>query len=141
MFSLRGHHEERAKLTPSSTELRKMKDRALAAADRERFREAAVLYAQIARHEPDGDWLQRAGDAARRGGLADQAVEYLATACRSYATRGFEQKALALAKVVLQLEPSHAGTLSLVRELAARRAADESTTPPIIASGHTDPTR
>jgi len=116
-----------------------MKDRATIAATRERFREAAELYAQIAQHEPDGDWLQRAGDAARRGGLIEKALEHLSAACSMYAARGFDQKALALAKVVLQLDPAHEGVHALMRYLDS--AAHTISTRHQISSRHTIPTR
>jgi hypothetical protein len=116
-----------------------MKDRATIAATRERFREAAELYAQIAQHEPDGDWLQRAGDAARRGGLIAKAVEHLSAACSMYASRGFEQKAIALAKVVLQLDPAHQGVPALLRYLDS--TSHTMSTRHQIATRHTIPTR
>ncbi len=83
---------------------------------------AAELYQQIAAKEPtQGDWLQRAGEALRQDGRPLDAAAQFAAAATRYAEAGFLLKAIAVCKLVLQIDPQHEETQARVAELYAAR--------------------
>jgi CRP-like cAMP-binding protein len=100
-------------------DLRKLKDDAARAAERGRHRRAAELYLQVAERERDDpQWPQRAGEALKRSGAPAEALPHLEAAAAGYARLGFGLKAVALAKVILQLDPEHAPTKALLSSLS-----------------------
>jgi hypothetical protein len=99
------------------TDLQKLKDRALEATHSGRYRKAAELYEEIASREPDADWRRRAGEAARRAGMLGVALQHFSVAAARYATEGFRNKAIALARLILQLDPSNSGATDLLESL------------------------
>ncbi|HSN34317.1 MAG TPA: hypothetical protein VLU41_16625, partial [Ideonella sp.] len=105
----------------AKVDLRKLKDQATKAVEKRQYGKAAELYVEIARHEPEPDWHQRAGEAFRKVPDTAQAVRQLERAAEGYAKGGFLLKAIAVCKVVLQLEPAHTATQATLAELYARR--------------------
>ena len=106
----------------ATVDLRKLKDQATRAVEKKQYAKAAELYLQIADAEPgDADWRQRAGEAWRKAGQPAQAVAALVAAAGVYAHNGFLLKAIAVCKVVLQLDPGHTATQARLAELYARR--------------------
>ena len=99
------------------TELHKLKDRALDASSRGLHRKAAEIYTEIVSREPGADWRMRAGEAARRAGLLPLAIEHFTVAAEAYAGEGFPQKAIAVARLILQLEPGREDTMMLLESL------------------------
>ncbi len=103
-------------------DLRKLKDQATKAVEKRQYGKAAELYLQIAAAEPnDPDWHQRAGESFRKLPDAAQAVRELELAAAGYAQGGFLLKAIAVCKVVLQLDAKHTATQAMLAELYAKR--------------------
>jgi CRP-like cAMP-binding protein len=106
----------------AKVDLRKLKDQATKAVEKKQYAKAAELYLQISLGEPtDPDWHQRAGEAFRKVPDVPQAVRELERAAEGYAKGGFLLKAIAVCKVVLQIDPKHTATQAVLAELYAKR--------------------
>lgn len=122
-----------------SPDLRQIKDKAAKAVEKRNYGKAAELYVEIAQHEDDPDWRQRAGEAFRKANKPAEAAEQFVEAAAGYARGGFLLKAIAVCKVVLQLDPRHTATQQRLAELYAMRdgssrgAASESGRLPVVA--------
>jgi CRP-like cAMP-binding protein len=99
----------------------KLKEQALHAIEKRQYAKAAELYVQIAGHESDADWRQRAGEALRKAGDAGGAIAQLVLAAEGYARGGFLLKAIAVCKVVLQIDARHTATQAMLAGLFAQR--------------------
>src|SRR4051794_23432862 len=114
----------------AKVDLRKVKDQATKAVEKKQYGKAAELYLQIALAEPtDPDWHQRAGEAFRKVPDPAQAVRELELAAGGYAKGGFLLKAIAVCKVVLQIDPKHTATQATLAELYAKREGRPSGVP------------
>jgi len=102
-------------------DLRKLKDAAALATEKRQYAKAAELYMEIAQAEGEPDWRQRAGEALRKCNRNDAAVEQLAMAVDGYARGGFLLKAVAVCKVILQVDPRHTATQTELARLYAVR--------------------
>ncbi len=102
-------------------DLRKLKDQATKALEKKSYAKAAELYLEIAEQEEDPDWRQRAGEALRKAGKNEEAVTQLTQAASGYAKEGFLLKAIAVCKVVLQIDSMHTETQIILAELYAQR--------------------
>ena len=102
-------------------DLRALKDKATRALEKRSWAKAAELYLEIAQHEDDPAWRQRAGEALRKAGRTVEAIEQLAEAAEGFARGGFLLKAIAVCKLVLQIDPRHTETQRLLAELYAQR--------------------
>lgn len=106
----------------AKVDLRQLKDQATQAIEKKQYARAAELYQQIARHEPnEPDWHQRAGEALRKVPDAAAAVVELARGAEGYARGGFLLKAIAVCKLILQLDPRHTATQAMLSDLYAKR--------------------
>lgn len=106
----------------AKVDLRKLKDQATKAVEKRQYAKAAELYVEIATHEPaDPDWHQRAGESFRKVPDGARAVGELERAAAGYAKGGFLLKAIAVCKVVLQLDAKHTATQAMLAELYAKR--------------------
>jgi CRP-like cAMP-binding protein len=106
----------------AKVDLRKLKDQATRAVEKQQYAKAAELYLEIAAHEPqDPDWRQRAGEALRKVPDLAAAVAQLVEAAAGYARSGFLLKAIAVCKAVLQLDRAHTATQQMLAELYAKR--------------------
>ena len=107
-------------------DLRKLKDAATKAIEKQKYDKAGEIYLEIAAREPDPDWHQRAGDAFRR--VDDpRAIPELTAAADGYARGGFLLKAIAVCKVILQIDPKHTEVQARLAGLYSRR---DGTPPP-----------
>ena len=102
-------------------DLRNLKDKATKALEKRNYAKAAEAYLEIAQLEDDPDWRQRAGEALRKVPKPAEAAEQFVMAAEGYARSGFLLKAIAVCKVVLQLEPSHTTTQRMLADLYAQR--------------------
>ena len=102
-------------------DLRALKDKAAKAIEKRNYAKGAELYLEIAQHEDDPDWRQRAGEALRKANKNLEAAEQFTMAAEGYARDGFLLKAIAVCKVVLQLDPRHTAIQSRLAELYAQR--------------------
>ncbi|HEX9104718.1 MAG TPA: cyclic nucleotide-binding protein, partial [Polyangia bacterium] len=118
----------------AKVDLRKLKDQATTAVEKRQYGKAAELYLEIARHEPnDPDWHQRAGESFRKVPDAAQAVRELERAAEGYARGGFLLKAIAVCKVVLQLDARHTATQAMLVDLYAKREGRPAPSPVVVA--------
>ena len=102
-------------------DLRKLKDAAALATEKRQYAKAAELYMEIAQAEGEPDWRQRAGEALRKANRNEAAIEQLAMAVDGYARTGFLLKAVAVCKVILQVDPRHTATQTELARLYAVR--------------------
>lgn len=126
----------------AKVDLRKLKDQATKAVEKRQYAKAAELYVEIAGHEPaDPDWHQRAGESFRKVPDAARAVGELERAAEGYAKGGFLLKAIAVCKVVLQLDARHTATQAMLAELYARREGAPAAKPaaPVAATPSSKP--
>jgi CRP-like cAMP-binding protein len=106
----------------SKVDPRKLKDQAAKAVEKRSYDKAAELYLQIAQLEPDeADWRQRAGEALRKTEDHAGAAAQFMLAAEGYAKAGFLLKAIAVCKVVLQIDPAHTATQDMLSSLYAQR--------------------
>jgi CRP-like cAMP-binding protein len=106
----------------SKVDPRKLKDQAAKAVEKRNYDKAAELYLQIAQLEPDdADWRQRAGEALRKTDDHAAAAAQFVLAAEGYAKAGFLLKAIAVCKVVLQIDPRHDATQHMLTSLYAQR--------------------
>ncbi|MDB4965186.1 MAG: putative transcriptional regulator, Crp/Fnr family [Myxococcales bacterium] len=106
----------------AKVDLRKLKDLATKAVEKKQYGKAAELYLQICENEPgEPDWRQRAGEAFRKLPDGPKAVQQMEKAAEGYAKGGFLLKAIAVCKVVLQIDPKHTTTQAMLADLYARR--------------------
>jgi CRP-like cAMP-binding protein len=82
-----------------------------------KYKRALAAYLELERLEPrDAQWAKRAGETYRRLGNPKLAIEAFNRAAERYAQNGFLVQAIAVCKLVLQIDPQHVDTL---RRLAA----------------------
>jgi len=106
----------------AKVDLRKLKDAATKAVEKKQYAKAAELYVEIGKAEAgDPDWHQRAGEAFRKVPDPAQAIRELELASEGYAKGGFLLKAIAVCKVVLQIDPKHTTTQAMLADLYAKR--------------------
>ena len=104
-------------------DIRQLKDKALEHSAKRRFDKAAELYGQICAAEPrDLQTKQRWGDALRAAGKAKEAVVLYQDVADGYAKDGQLLKAIAVNKMLLEVDPSHTVTQKKLADLYARRA-------------------
>ena len=85
--------------------------------------EAIAALVQLARLEPEEPrWPHQEGEAQRRLGNVPAAVDAFARASRIYAAGGFLARAVAMAKMLLSLDPSRTDVLESVDPSAAKEA-------------------
>lgn len=100
----------------------KLRDALQQALRKERFPAALTVYDQLAEAEPtEPRWPHRKGDLLRRLNDDASAVRAFERAVDLYATQGFVARAAALAKVILQIDPSRRDILERVDPEAAQR--------------------
>ncbi len=99
--------------------LRNTADRARHCVVQGRYLEAAELYRELIDADPhDPHWHQDLGETLRFLGRFTEAVQCYEQAIRIHSTLGDELKALELAKVILEIEPSRDSTRAIIDKLA-----------------------
>jgi CRP-like cAMP-binding protein len=77
-----------------------------------KYKRALAAYLELERLEPrDAQWAKRAGETYRRLGNPKHAIEAFNRAAERYAQNGFLVQAIAVCKLVLQIDPQHVDTL------------------------------
>jgi CRP-like cAMP-binding protein len=103
-------------------EARQLREKATEALAKGRFSKAAELYAEYCGVEPkDYQARIRLGDAWMKAGRNDRAIEAYQAAAEGFAREGFLPRAIAVSKIVLELDPSHTGVQQMLADLYARR--------------------
>jgi cAMP-dependent protein kinase regulator len=110
---------------------RQLRDEASAATAAGKFKRALVAYLELERLEPrDAQWSKRAAECYRRIGKERDAIEAYTRAADRYAQGGFLVQAIAVCKLILQIDPANAEAL---RRIAAMN--DQISTGPTRALG------
>jgi cAMP-dependent protein kinase regulator len=77
-----------------------------------KYKRALAAYLELERLEPrDAQWAKRAGETYRRLGNHKHAIEAFKRSADRYAQNGFLVQAIAVCKLVLQIDPQHVDTL------------------------------
>jgi len=103
-------------------DVRTIKERFERAIERDRTKEAIELLDTLERLEPDkARWPQRRGDIWRKNGKRADAVAAYERAVGLYAAEGFIARAVALARLVADLDPTRADLLERIDPRAAQK--------------------
>lgn len=103
-------------------DIRKLRDEAQKAQAAGKWKKGVELYQKLATLEPaEAQWPQRAGECLRKLDRAAEAIEQFEMAARIYAQRGFLVKAIAVAKIILQIDPSNTRAQEAVLQLNTQR--------------------
>jgi hypothetical protein len=103
-------------------DLRKLKDRAAELLARGRFSKAAEALAQVVQADPrDIASRQKLADALRKSGSGDDAVRVYEDVADRYARDGQLIKAIAICKIILEVDSEHSSTQQLLADLYARK--------------------
>jgi CRP-like cAMP-binding protein len=108
-----------------SEKVRKLKDDAARLIARGKLGEAADTYVKIVKTDPrDLTARQKLAEIyARMGKIKEAVVEYQSVA-GSYAADGLLLKAIAVCKIILQIDPSHTETQHILAELSTKRRGE-----------------
>jgi cAMP-dependent protein kinase regulator len=117
---------------------RKLRTAALNAVEKGDWKGALDAYQALASQEPqDASWALKGGEMCRKLGRNDDAVAAFARAADIHARNGHLIKAIALCKVILDLDPGHTDTLGRLAALHAAPAPPTlpglRRTPPVLA--------
>ena len=103
-------------------DLRELKDRAAEHLRKGRFPKAVEALREVVRAEPrDLQSRQKLADALRRAGENVEALRNYREVADRYAASGELIKAIAVCKVILELDPNHEATQAALAELYGRR--------------------
>jgi CRP-like cAMP-binding protein len=91
-------------------DLRKLKDEASDAAAKGNWKKAASLYANLEQHERHGLWPLKLGECLRKQGHKAEAIKALTRAVDVYAKADLLLKAIAVCKIILEIDPTHTKT-------------------------------
>ncbi|HUJ62921.1 MAG TPA: cyclic nucleotide-binding domain-containing protein [Kofleriaceae bacterium] len=98
-------------------DLRKLREEANEATASGKYKRALAAYLELEHMEPrDAQWSKRAAETYRRLGKDKDAIEAYARAADRYAQNGFLVQAIAVCKLILQIDPKNDGAL---RRIAA----------------------
>src|SRR5215471_4344649 len=107
-----------------AADIRKLKEEAQRAIEKGKWKKAAELYDEVARAQPeDTGALHRAGESYRKLGKPDEAVARFEREAALYARQGFLIKAIAICKLILEIDPSHTKTQETLAHLYAEQRA------------------
>src|SRR5262249_4838833 len=100
------------------------KEEAQRAVEKGKWKKAAELYDGVARAQPeDTGALHRAGESFRKLGKPDEAVARFEREAALYARQGFLIKAIAVCKLILEIDPSPPKTQEPLAHLYAEQRA------------------
>lgn len=101
---------------------RKLKDNAAEYFRKGRFSKAAEAYLALAKIEPrETQHLIKLGDAYRRDGRREEAIETYRRAVDDYARQGVVIKAIAACKLILEIDPNQKAAQEALADLCAQR--------------------
>ncbi|MGE0868397.1 MAG: cyclic nucleotide-binding domain-containing protein [Kofleriaceae bacterium] len=97
---------------------RALREEAAAATAAGKFKRALAAYLELERLEPrDPQWSKRAGETYRRLNNNRMAIEAYSRSAERYAQGGFLVQAIAVCKLILQIDPHHADALRRVAQM------------------------
>jgi CRP-like cAMP-binding protein len=113
-----------------SEKIRKLKEEAARLIARGRFDEACGCYEQIVKADPrDLTARQKVAELYGRLGRTADAVSAYQSVAGSYAADGLMLKAIAVCKMILQLDPTHTETQDVLASLTTRRRPTDTGAP------------
>src|SRR5688572_28290544 len=93
-------------------DVRALREEAAEATASGKYKRALAAYLELERLDPrDAQWAKRAGETYRRLGNNKHAIEAFERSADRYAQNGFLVQAIAVCKLVLQIDPQHAEAL------------------------------
>jgi CRP-like cAMP-binding protein len=96
----------------------KLRDDAAAAIERGKLARAIELYAELEEAEPTSPtWPKRIGETHRRNGNHPAAIVAFERAAEKYAMEGFLVQAIAVCKLILQIDPAHSSASARLSQL------------------------
>jgi cAMP-dependent protein kinase regulator len=105
---------------------RALREEAAAAVAAGKHKRALAAYLELERLEAnDAQWAKRAGETYRRLGNNSNAIEAFERSAERYAQNGFLVQAIAVCKVILQIDPNHADTFRRLAEMNERIGASQ----------------
>src|SRR5262249_27951606 len=97
---------------------RGLREEAAAATAAGKYKKALAAYLELERLEPrDAQWAKRAAEIYRRLGKDGDAIDAYARATDRYAQNGFLVQAIAVCKLILQIDPEHDATLRRLAQI------------------------
>ncbi|HZJ65042.1 MAG TPA: cyclic nucleotide-binding domain-containing protein [Kofleriaceae bacterium] len=97
---------------------RALREEAAAAVAAGKHKRALAAYLELERIEAnDAQWAKRAGETYRRLGNTMLAIEAFERSAERYAQNGFLVQAIAVCKVILQIDPNHADSIRRLAEM------------------------
>src|SRR5512147_698630 len=93
-------------------DVRALREEAAQSAAAGKYKRALAAYLELERLEPrDAQWAKRAAETYKRLGNIKNAIEAYERSADRYAQNGFLVQAIAVCKLVLQIDPQHVDTL------------------------------
>ncbi|CAN5732208.1 hypothetical protein BH11MYX2_BH11MYX2_10950 [soil metagenome] len=112
-------------------DLTALRDEAAKAIERGKPDRAIELYIELEALEPaNPQWSKKLGETHRRKGSNRDAIKAFERAASKYAHGGFLVQAIAVCKLILQIDATHSSTIAMLMELAP---APRQTTPAVSA--------
>ncbi len=97
---------------------RELREEAAAATAAGKHKRALAAYLELERIEPrDAQWAKRAAETYRKLGNNKHAIEAFERSCERYSQNGFLVQAIAVCKLILQIDPQNANALSRLAQL------------------------
>src|SRR5262249_31704921 len=97
---------------------RALREEAAAATAAGKYKKALSAYLDLEHLEPrDAQWPKRAAETLRRLGKDKEAIDAFNRAADRYAQNGFLVQAIAVCKLILQIDPQHADTLRRLSQM------------------------
>jgi len=113
-----------------------LRDEAALAVERGKLDKAIELYAQLEEAEPATPlWPKRLGETHRRADDRAAAIEAFERAAEKYAIAGFLVQAIAVCKLILQLDPEHSATQARLSGWVKKPPPRLAATPAVRAPG------
>ncbi|MBA3397018.1 MAG: cyclic nucleotide-binding domain-containing protein [Deltaproteobacteria bacterium] len=99
-------------------DVRALREEAAEATAAGKYKRALAAYLELERVEPrDAQWAKRAGETYRRLNNNKNAIEAFERSAERYAQNGFLVQAIAVCKLVLQIDPQHASALRRLAQM------------------------
>src|ERR1051325_7931062 len=99
-------------------DVRQLRTEASEATSAGKYKRALAAYLELERLEPaDAQWAKRAAETYKRLGNYKNAIEAFERSAERYAQNGFLVQAIAVFKLILQIQPQHADTLRKLSQM------------------------
>ncbi len=97
---------------------RALREEAAEASASGKYKRALSAYLELERIEPrDAQWAKRAAETYKRLGNTKNAIDAYERSAERYAQNGFLVQAIAVCKLILQIDPQHSGALGRLSQM------------------------